>query len=71
MPRGMTFLSRITQRDVLFQLCSKLFNDEEQTKAQMATLRQEVKNLRSDLQEHRVNAVEGNRRTVDPDRKRR
>ena len=37
----------------------------------MATLRQEMKNLRSELQEHRVNAMDGNPRTVDPNRKRR
>ena len=41
-------------------------NDEEQTKAQMGTLGQELKNLGSDLQEHRVNAVEGSCRPVDP-----
>ena len=35
----------------------------------MATLGQEMKNLRSELQEHRVNAVEGNPRTVDPNQK--
>ena len=35
----------------------------------MATLGQEVKNLRSELQEHRFNAVEGNPRTVDPNQK--
>ena len=28
-----------------------------------------MKNLRSELQEHRVNAVEGNPRTVDPNQK--
>ena len=44
-------------------------NDEEQTKAQMATLRQEMKNLRSGLQEHWVNAAEGNPRQVDPNGK--
>ena len=44
-------------------------NDEEQTKAQIATLGQEMKNLRSKLREHRVNAVEGNPRTVDPKQK--
>ena len=32
----------------------------------MATLGQEMKNRRSKLQEHRVNAVEGTTRTVDP-----
>ena len=35
----------------------------------MATLGQEMKNLRSEIQEHRVNAVEGNSRTVDPNQK--
>ena len=35
----------------------------------MVTLGQEMKNLRSELQEHRVNAVEGNPRTVDPNQK--
>ena len=53
------FPTRIIQRDVFFQVSSNFLNDEEQTKAQMATLGQEMKNLRSELQEHRVNAVEG------------
>ena len=44
-------------------------NDEEQTKVQMATMGQEMKNLRSELQEHRVNAVEGNSRTLHPNQK--
>ena len=35
----------------------------------MATLGQEMMNLRSELQEHRVNAVEGKSRTVDPNQK--
>ena len=35
----------------------------------MATLGQELKNLRSELQENRVNAVKGTTRTVDPNRK--
>ena len=35
----------------------------------MTTLGQELKNLRSDLQEHRVNAVEGNSRAVDTNQK--
>ena len=48
---------------------SNFLNDEEQTKAQMATLGQEMKNLRSELQEHRVKAVEGICRTVDPNQK--
>ena len=35
----------------------------------MATLGHEMKSLRSEPQEHRVNAVEGNPRTVDPNQK--
>ena len=63
------FSARIIQRDVSFQVSSNFLNDEEQTKAQMATLGPEMKNLRSELQEHRVNAVERNPRTVDPNQK--
>ena len=63
------FSTRIIQRDVSFQVSSNFLNDEEQTKAQMATLGQETKNLRSELLEHRVNAVEGNSRTADPNQK--
>ena len=63
------FYTRRIQRDVSFQVPSKFLNDEEQTKAQKVTLGQEMKNLRSELQEHRVNAVERNSRTVDPNQK--
>ena len=49
-----------------FQVTSKVLNDEEQTKAEMAALGQEMKNLRSELQ---VNAVEGTTRTVNPNQK--
>ena len=52
------FSTRIFHRDLSFQVSSNFLNDEEQTKTQMATLGQELKNLRSELQEHRVNAVE-------------
>ena len=60
------FSARIMQRDVSFQVSSAFLTDEEQTKAKMATLGEEIRNLRSELQEHRVIAVEGNPRTVDP-----
>ena len=63
------FSTRIFQRDVSFQVSSNFLNDEEQTKAQTATLGQEMKNLRSELQEHRINAVKGNPRTVDTNQK--
>ena len=60
------FSTMIIQRDVSFQVSSNFLNDEEQTKAQMATLSQAMTSLRSELQEHRVNTVEENSRTVDP-----
>ena len=63
------FSTRIKQKDISFQVYSNFLNDEEQTKARMATLGQKRKNLRSELQEHRVNAIEGNPRTVDPNQK--
>ena len=65
------FSTRIIHRDVSFQVSSNVLNDEEQTKAQMATLGQKMKHLRSELQEHRVNAVKGSSRTVDPSQKER
>ena len=63
------FSTQIVQRNVSFQVSSNFLNDEEQTKAQMATLEQEMENLQSELQEYRVNAVDGNPRTVDPNQK--
>ena len=63
------FSTRIIQRDVSFQVSSNLLNNEKQTKAQMATLGQEMKNLLSELREHRVDAVEVNSRTVHPNQK--
>ena len=63
------FSTRIKQRDVSFQVFSNFLNDKEQTEARMATLGQEIKNLRSELQEHRVNAVEVNYQVVDPNQK--
>ena len=35
----------------------------------MASLGQELKNLRTELKEHRINALEGNQRPVDPNQK--
>ena len=63
------FSTRIIQRDVSFQVSSNFLNVEEQTKAQMATLGQERKNIRSEVREHRVNAVEGTTKAVDPNQK--
>ena len=61
--------TRIIQRDVSFQVPSNFLNNEEQSKAQVVTLGQEMKNLQSELQEQRVNAVERNPRTVDANKK--
>ena len=59
------FSTRIIQRDVSYQVSSNFLNDEEQTKVQLASLGQEMKTLRSELQEHQVNALE-NPRLPDP-----
>ena len=65
------FSTHIFQKDVSFQVASKFSNDEEQTKAELAILGQEMKSLRTELQEHRINAMEGTSKPVDPNRKRR
>ena len=62
------FSTGIIQRDVSYQVFSNFLNDEEQTKMQMASLRQEMKNLRSELQQHQVNAQEDPRQ-LDPNQK--
>ena len=63
------FSNHIIQKDVYFQVSSNFLNDEEQTKAELASLGQEMKNLRTELQEHRVTAVEGTSKPVDPNQK--
>ena len=60
--------SRIIQRDVNYQVSSTFLNDEEQTEVQMVSRGQEMKNLCSELQEHRANAIE-NPRPPDPNQK--
>ena len=52
------FSIQIIQRDVYIQFSSDFFNSEEQAEAQMFTLGQEMKILRSELQEHRIFAVQ-------------
>ena len=51
-----------------YQVPLNFLNDEEQAKAQLASLGQEVKNLCSELPEHQVNALE-NLRQLDPNEK--
>ena len=63
------FSIHLINKDVSYQVSTSFLNDEEQNKAQMASLRQELKNLRTELNEHRINALEGNQRPVDPNQK--
>ena len=60
--------ARIIQRNVSYQVSSIFINDEDQTKVQLASLGQEMKNLRSELQYYRRNAPE-NPRQPDPNQK--
>ena len=55
------FSTTILQIDVSYQVSLNFLNDEEQNKVQMPSLEQEMKNLRSELQEHRINALENTR----------
>ena len=63
------FSTHLINRDVSYQVSTSFLNDEEQNKAQMASLGQEIKNLRAELKEHRTNAVEGNQEPIDPNQK--
>ena len=56
-------------KDVSYQVSTSFLNDEEQNKVQLASLGQELKNLRTELKEHRVNALEGNQKSIDPNQK--
>ena len=62
------FSTRIIQRDVSSQVSSNFLNDEEQTKVQLASLGQELKKLRFELQKHQVDALE-HPRQPDPNQK--
>ena len=43
------FSTRLINKDVSYQVSTSFLNDEEQNKAQMAPLGQEVENLRTEL----------------------
>ena len=60
------FSTQLNNKDVSYQVSTSFLNDEEQNKVQMASLGQEIKNLRTELREHRKNSVEGNQRPIDP-----
>ena len=63
------FSTNLINKYVSYQVSTSFLNDKEQKKARMASLGQELKNLRTELKEHRVNALEGNQRPVDPNQK--
>ena len=63
------FSTHLNNKDVSYQVSTSFLNDEEQNKAQMDSLGQELKNLRNELKEHRKNNLEGKQRDVDPNQK--
>ena len=65
------FSTHLINKDVSYQVSTRFLIDEEQNKAQMASLVQELKNFRTELKKHRINALEGNQRPVDPSQKER
>ena len=57
------FSTKNVQEDVMIQVCSNFLHDVKQIKTELAILDQEMRNLRLELQEHRVTAMEGNTKT--------
>ena len=64
------FSTHISWKDVSFQVSSNFLNDEEQTKAELVTLGPEMKHLVTELQEHRVYAVDGTSEPVEANQNR-
>ena len=60
------FCAHISQKDLILEVSSTFLSHEAQTKAELATLGQEIKNLRSELKECHVNAVAVTSRTFHP-----
>ena len=56
------------QEDLMLQVSSSFLLDVAQIKIELATLRHEMRNLRVELQEHQVTAMEGNSRLWAPKR---
>ena len=52
------FSTHNNQEDVLLQVCSNFLHNVEQSRNDLATMRQEMRNFRTELQEHRVNCME-------------
>ena len=61
------FCAHIMQKVLILEVSSTFLSHEAQTKAELATLEQEMKNLRSELKECHINAVAITSRTYHPD----
>ena len=61
------FCAHIIERDLILEVFSTFLSHEAQTKAELATLGQEIKKLRSELEEYHVNAAAMTSRTFHPD----
>ena len=61
------FCAHINQKDLILEVSLTFLSHEAQTKAELATLGQEIKNFRSELTEYHVNAGEITSRTFHPD----
>ena len=61
------FCAQIIQKDLILGASSTYLSHEAQTKAELATLGQEIKNIRSELKEYHVNVVAITTRTFHPD----
>ena len=60
------FCAQIIQKDLILEVSSTFLSHEAQTKAELATLGQELKKIRSELKEYHVNAVAVTSRTFHP-----
>ena len=63
------FSTHNIQKDLMLQVSSNFLNDLEQIKTELATLGQKMRNVRIELQENRVIAMEGNSRPWAPTQK--
>ena len=61
------FRAHIFQKDLILEVSSTFLSHEAQTKAELATLGQEIKNFRSELKEYHINTVAITSRTFHPD----
>ena len=63
------FSTHLINEDISYQVSTSFLNDEEQNKAQVASLGQELRNLWTELKEHRINTLEGNQKPIVPEHK--